>query len=98
MIGVTEDTTTISIEKNDKYEEPEQDILKLIQLHNKPRASPMDLLTKEHFESLAGVLKISTSLPATQTGRDYLKNEWDNKNDTQLIRGMEVSENIIMNE
>ena len=96
MIGVTEDTTETT-EKNDKYEEPEEDILKLIQLHNKPRASPMDFETKEHFESLAGVLKISTSLPATQAGRDTVinKNEWDTKNDTQLIRGMEVSENIM---
>jgi len=62
----------------------------LLASHNKPRSAPVDLLTSlEHFDSLAGILKVSTSLPATDVGRQSI-----NYKDIQMERGMQVTDEI----
>jgi hypothetical protein len=91
----------ITIEKEDvnflvdNYDEPDNEILDLLAKHNKPHGSPMDLLTPEHFDSLAGVLKMSTSLPATNVGRQSINYSSDDNKDIQLERGMQVSEEVL---
>ena len=78
----------------DTYDEPDQSILDKITKHNKPQSSPMDLLTPEHFDSLAGILKMSTSLPATGVARQSINYNSEDTKDIQLERGMQVTESI----
>lgn len=71
----------------------DQSILDLLAAHNKPRSAPIDLLTSEHFDSLAGILKVSTTLPATDVGRQRLSQSLadESMKDIQLERGLQVT-------
>jgi len=93
MINVIEDTAhedNVNLSFDEYDDKPDQAVLELLASHNKPRSAPVDLLTSlEHFDSLAGILKVSTSLPATDVGRQSI-----NYKDIQMERGMQVTDEI----